>query len=534
MIKRAGLYRVAIAVLIIVITAVWASAQSRETTENIDFKITEPPAELKIPSFYSKFISVGGYPIVASSNVNDYAVKEAAYIVSKMLEHRADVKKAMIESGSRLCIIAHNEFTTDLPEFAFLGRQRMRNYPGISGKDYWDARARGTGGSQSDPYCSCGEENLLNYPGDPYSTECILIHEFAHNIYLRGLIRIDPTFDKRLKEAYESAIKKGLWKGTYAAVNHNEYFAEGAQSWYDCNRENDDVHNHVNTRAELKEYDPALAQLCKEVFGDTDWRYTKAITRLTNHLAGYDPSKAPRFVWPERLERVRREIRNIDRERSRRALLQNEYELREILCWNVYINKQLLTNDAGLTEKAVELLKEMLEEIVCVVPETAVIELKKVPLILSPEYPGTPPRAEYHPDVNWLRDHNRNPAMAKAVELTNIRIFEQEKRRMPNFVLHELAHAYHDRVLGFDNKEIKAAYDKAKTEGKYENVQRRDARGRVTSGRAYAMTDHKEYFAETTEAFFSKNDIYPFSREELAEHDPYMFNLLKKLWGVEK
>jgi len=38
--------------------------------------------------------------------------------------------------------------------------------------------------------------------------------------------------------------------------------------------------------------------------------------------------------------------------------------------------------------------------------------------------------------------------------------------------------------------------------------------------RAYAMNDAKEYFAEETEAFFGRNDFYPFTREELKKHDP--------------
>ena len=97
-------------------------------------------------------------------------------------------------------------------------------------------------------------------------------------------------------------MKAGLWKGKYASVNHHEYFAEGVQSWFDNDRKNDHDHNHVNTRALLLEYDPRLAALCREVFGDTVIRYTKPATRLRDHLAGYDPSKAPRFTWPDRLD----------------------------------------------------------------------------------------------------------------------------------------------------------------------------------------------------------------------------------------
>ena len=125
--------------------------------------------------------------------------------------------------------------------------------------------------------------------------------------------------------------------------------------------------------------------------------------------------------------------------------------------------------------------------------------------------------------------------MAKGIEFTNVRIFEAETRRMPNFSLHELAHAYHDRELdgGFDNAEIKAAYKKAKASGKYDRVERQDSEGRKTVDRAYAMTNPQEYFAESTEAFFSRNDFYPYARDELKQQDPVMFGLLSKIWEVK-
>jgi hypothetical protein len=235
-----------------------------------------------------------------------------------MLARRPDVKDAMIKSGARLCIMAHDEYTTDLPEFVRMGTGRVPNkdMEGVSAKDYWDARARGTGGSETDPFITCAEENLLGYPGDPYQAECILIHEFAHGMHLRGLLNVDPGFDGRLKETYAAAMKAGLWKGKYASVNHHEYFAEGVQSWFDDNRENDHDHNHVNTRKELLEYDPGLAAICREVFGDTEIAYTKPARRLTGHLQGYDPSKAPSFRWPERLLEAKEKIRESAKKRS--------------------------------------------------------------------------------------------------------------------------------------------------------------------------------------------------------------------------
>lgn len=508
-----------------VLFAVLQSAVYAEKPQEAVREITAPPAELKVPAFYKKYLDAKGYPIIASGTVNDYALREAAYLVDMMLAKRDDIRAAMAKSGSRLSIIAWNEFTTDVPDFADL-----------KPKDFWDARARGTGGSETDPYCSCGEENLLGYPGDPYSTENILIHEIAHNIHLRGVLNLDPTFDDRLKKSYDSAMEKGLWKGKYASVNDREYFAEGVQSWFDNNREPDHDHNHVNTRAELLEYDPGLAALCREIFGETELKYTKPVTRLTGHMEGYDPSKAPTFVWPERLMKVKAEIREKALARSKEGEVGIARETREISGWQVHINKTLLSDEAKpATEKALGMLKVQLDEIIKLVPAPAVVELQKVPLYFSPAYPKSGERAEFHPDAGWLKDNGRDPVMGKGVEFTNVNSFEDDTKRMPNFALHELAHAYHNRFLpkGFENPEIAAAYQKAKASGKYDKVERVDSKGNKRMDKAYAMTDPMEYFAECTEGFFVRNDFYPYTRAELEKHDPEMAALVQKLWGVK-
>ncbi len=495
-----------------------------------------------VPSFYTQQASAGGFPVVASDKVSPYALKEAVYIIDMMLSKRPDVREAMGKSGARLSILAHNEFTCDQPEWAWLAEEKEEGFENLSARDFRDARARGMGGSITDPYCSCAEENLLAYDGDPYSTENILIHELAHNIHLRGMINVDATFDQRVKAGYDAAMKAGLWKGKYASVNHHEYFAEGVQSWFDNNREPDHDHNHVNTRAELLDYDPGLAALCREVFGDTVLKYTKPQTRLTGHLEGYDPKTAPKFTWPPRLEKARELIRAKVRARSNAAnkvvsasaeknaakAAATFSQTRNLSGWTLHISPKI---DAAAWSKALPLLQAQLDEIIRVVPAQAVAELQKVPLWINPEYPNVPPRAEYHPGAGWLKDNGRDPAMAKGVEFTNVRNFEAETRRMPNFALHELAHAFHDRVLGFENAQIEAAYQKAKAAGLYDRVQRQDSEGRKRLDRAYALTNAKEYFAECTEAFFTKNDFFPFTRDELQKHDPEMFDLLTQLWG---
>lgn len=264
------------------------------TTETIKTPIQPPDAirkKFELPTFYQQWIDVEGFPVVASEKANPLAVQEAAWLIERVIGHRPDILQALAKNNVRFSVMAYSEMTTKIPEHSDLN-------PDF----YWDRRARGLGATSSRPSTSCGEENLLNFPGDPYLTENILIHEFSHAIHQMGLSTVDPDFDNRLKSLYEAAMEKSLWKGTYASTNKEEYWAEGTQSWFNANRENDAQHNHVSTRKILKEYDPELAGLLTDIFGDTEWRYTTAITRTDlPHLQGFNPEESPKFEWPPEL-----------------------------------------------------------------------------------------------------------------------------------------------------------------------------------------------------------------------------------------
>jgi len=246
-------------------------------------------AQFKLDPFYKKCLLAGGLPIVSSGKVRDEALREAAWIVGHLLEGRDDIRQSMVQQGVRLAVMAHDEYTTDVPEHSKL-----------EPRDYWDRRARGLGPDPESPAVSCGEENLLCFPGDHYAKENILIHEFSHAIHQMGLNKVDPTFNERLEKTYQRAVVLGRWKGFYAGTNAGEYWAEGVQSWFGNNRENDASHNFVNTRAELIAYDPELAALCREVFGEKEWTYLKPELRPASeraHLKDWDPAKAPVFHW---------------------------------------------------------------------------------------------------------------------------------------------------------------------------------------------------------------------------------------------
>ena len=256
------------------------------------FEVHSPPPaevieEFQLDPFYQKCLVVDHMPIVASEHVRDEALLEAGYLIKSMIGHRPEVLHAMAKNKTRFTIMSPSEFTTDVPE-----------HSDLTPKGYWDKRARGLGATKHRPAVSCGEENLLCLPGDPYSTENILVHEFAHAIHEMGLVVVDPTFDTRLKAIYKAAMEKGLYKEKYAATNRMEYWAESVQSWFCTNRENDNQHNHVNTREELKEYDPDMAKLVEEIFLDGNWRYVRPEHREDAGEFVGGARDGRKFVWP--------------------------------------------------------------------------------------------------------------------------------------------------------------------------------------------------------------------------------------------
>ena len=254
--------------------------------------------ELQLSPAYHKCVMLRSFPIVGSDKVSDFAMLEAAFLVEAMLAERPELLDALARNKVRLAVMATGELTTDVPE-----------HSDLKPATYWNKRARGLGPTPQRPAVSCAEENLLCHEGDPYKGENILIHEFAHAVHLMGVNSVDPTFDARLAAVYKNAMTAGRWKGTYGATNKEEYFAEGVQSWFECNRCGTHEHNDVGTRAEVKAYDPELARLIGEVFGDRPWVYATPQSRpAPAHLAGLDRTKAPRFAWPkELLEAQKRE-----------------------------------------------------------------------------------------------------------------------------------------------------------------------------------------------------------------------------------
>jgi hypothetical protein len=204
----------------------------------------------------------------------------------------------------------------------------------------------------------------------------------------------------------------------------------------------------------------------------------------------------------------------------------SDYEERDMQGFAVLVNRRLLEHKRE-ANAALRELASQLERVARVVPPQPLAELRQVRIWM--EWAHRPDKAaEFHPSVRWLRQNGYNPEKAGCVEIANARNFTQWSREdQPWAAFHELAHAYHFRVLGERFRGVLNAYRHAMEEHLYDSV--RYVHGGMK--RAYAAENPKEYFAELSEAYFGKNDFYPFTREDLKEHDRVGFQLMEQVWG---
>ena len=238
--------------------------------------IAPPPPSLRADPFYAKYVDGAGVPILSSARVPDAALVAARAIVRGMLTHRPDLAAEIVASGTRVAIMAEDEFTTDLPEQRHwtrptrddprLTRCERIHYDtrigAMTDRAYWNARARGMGGV----FTSGAAEDILGLRSSRYWGETIFVHEFAHNILIAAE-RADPALHAAVTRAYASALAAGRWKDEYAATSVAEYWAEGSQFWFESNRLAAFDGRRILSYRDLKRYDPALYAALGRAYG---------------------------------------------------------------------------------------------------------------------------------------------------------------------------------------------------------------------------------------------------------------------------
>jgi alpha-glucosidase len=295
------------------------------------FELVSPRHRETARKFYKKHLSVNGLPVAAAEVVDDRALVQTSSIVTHMLAGRPDVLQKMVENGMYLIIIGKDQVYTDMPE-----------YSGHPNPAYQNERVRGTGGKPT----SFGEENVLGWALDRYDDESIGVHEFCHTI--DGTLRsLDPEWNARKNAAYRAAMEKGLWRNSYAASNAGEFWAEIAQSYFDCNRVNNWNHGPIGTREQLKAYDPASYELVRSTFRlspEQDWRYAPLQRQPT---VGPPPAKLKidpyytKFTWA-------REFTVVGRDASDEAILKANDTIRKMFAYRHDVLKALIADGAKL------------------------------------------------------------------------------------------------------------------------------------------------------------------------------------------
>ena len=452
--------------------------------------------------FYKKYIDVKGMPVVAAGEVADQALQRTYSIVTHMLAGRPDVLEAMVKNEMYLIIIGKDQVYTDMPEY--------RNHPNPA---YQNERVRGTGGRPT----SFGEENLLSLPIDRYDDESIGVHEFCHTI--DGTLRsIDPTWNERRNAAYRRAIEKGLWKNTYAGSNAGEFWAEVAQSYFDCNRVNNWNHGPIGTREQLKVYDPETYELVHATFNLSpaqDWRYAfvQNVPNVISPPARFkiDPHYT-KFTWA-------REFPVVGRGASDAALLKANDTVRKMFAYRHDILKALIADEVklvvlGRDEKLADLpeLKngkniDRLARLFDYTPETKLLVVGEENVLANPKEPNR-------------GDHHVIRVFAKALyRVTASRPVDPNwENRGRNVQQYEL------RVQRLDerfDKRLRELYEKSLAAKKWKGTA--------------AVHDHVQLWASGVLAYFdavgqdaAPNDaLHPVqTREALRDYDPDLYALV--------
>lgn len=203
----------------------------------------------------------------------------------------------------------------------------------------------------------------------------------------------------------------------------------------------------------------------------------------------------------------------------------------EIEGWTVAVDPELFSvANQEVGQEALKALANHLQRIRYIVPEERLQQLRKLRIWIDWEHELG--NMQYHPDRGWLISNGHDPRLVKHVHIPRAKqlLDAGQWAKHPYVVLHELAHSYHDQVLGFDHPPIVDTFRQMKAAGNYEKVLLYTGR-RV---KHYGLNNHKEYFAESTEAYLGVNDFYPFVRAELKQHDPNMFTLMETVWGKVK
>ncbi|WP_437583230.1 hypothetical protein ACSAGD_13205 [Paramicrobacterium sp. CJ85] len=218
--------------------------------------------------YYTQFVTTEtGITVKAADRVDPATLENAATQVDVELGKSDNgIAARMAEYGCSLAVYASLENAYLIPEHRGGYDPEMYDVEGYGGSTY------------NNCVSSISERNVLRTRDNAnpdlntgYPNENILIHEFGHAVRLVGIETLEDTsLSDEFYEVYKNAYNSGLWPNTYAISNSDEFFATLSAIWFDVMAEkpdwSDGVRSPINTRAELKEYDPKAYDFFAKVY----------------------------------------------------------------------------------------------------------------------------------------------------------------------------------------------------------------------------------------------------------------------------
>ncbi len=261
----------------------------------------------RLDYYTQKVETVSGITIKGDDTVKYSSLELAAKEVEvELAKPGTGIAETMKRWGCSLAVYSPRENVYMIPEHRYGFRTSMYDLEGYGGNK-WNGCVS-----------SIAEANITRTRGaaDPYQNtmypnENVLIHEFGHCIKSIGLEEnADQSLADEYFAVYENAVETGLWPNTYAISNSDEFFATMCAIWFnnmdDVSGWTDGTRSPLNTREEMKEYDPLTYAFFEKILpSDVELPSPWDVPSPDNYHGGLvRPPKQNRFACDEdRMER---------------------------------------------------------------------------------------------------------------------------------------------------------------------------------------------------------------------------------------
>ena len=148
--------------------ALWLLLGGSLLAQKGEFEVTPVPEEVRqylgLADSHQKRVSVGDFSVLGSKRVSDFALKEAAFLIRRMIGKRDDLLTALNQNKTRFVIMARDEYTTGVPEHSDLRPTIFWDQKGPRFGSYGSTTGREL--RRRKPALSCG--GSLRYGEHPY------------------------------------------------------------------------------------------------------------------------------------------------------------------------------------------------------------------------------------------------------------------------------------------------------------------------------------------------------------------------------